>query len=243
MRLIDTKNFRKPLRSLAIVAIAFTGTLVVGSEAHAAGALTSATYSLKSTASRGEMRQAGPGQCKRGGSSAAFRFKLGKKTKECFFRVPFAGKNVEISTTARLFSSTPKKVRSQAFVAVGLRQAADGSRYQLSIFPSGRRYQLKKVYSNGKVEFLENGKAGNSVNGFDEANRLTLRAFNGVAGQEPGTARIMAMVNGKKLAVVDDIRGNELEGENSTFSIGSKNNATGAIGSFVSVTMRIPDPF
>jgi len=242
MRPNDTKNLRKPLRGLAAIVVALIGTLALVSAVQAASSLTLASYSLKSASSRDEMRQIGNGNCNRGGSSSAFRFTIGKKTKECFYRVPVVGKSLEISASARLFKSTPKKVRSQAYVAVNLRQASDGSRYQLSIFPSGRRYQVKKVFSDGKVEMLENGKAGNKINGFDEANRISLRAYNGVDGADAGTARIMAMANGNKLAVVDDDRGNELEGQDSTFSIGSKNNATGAIGSFTSILMRMPDP-
>ncbi|MGB0119616.1 MAG: hypothetical protein WBP55_01530 [Solirubrobacterales bacterium] len=242
MRLLDTKNFRYPLRALALIAIAFAGTLAFTTTAQAASALTAAKYSLKSSASRGEIRQAEKGNCERGGSSGAFRFKIGKKTKECSYRVPMVGKNLEMSATARLFKSTPKQVRPQAFVAVNLRQASDGSRYQLSVFPSGRRFQLKKIYPNGKIQVLKAGKGIKGINTFNQKNRILLRAFNGVSGGS-GTARLLAVVNGNKLAVVDDERGNELQGQHSTFSIGSKKNATGALGSFVGVKMRLPDPF
>jgi hypothetical protein len=64
-----------------------------------------------------------------------------------------------------------------------------------------------------------------------------------VSGVPSGTTRIVAWVNGVRIAVVDDPNGSQLSGRFSTFSIGSGGNAYRATGSFRNLAMRIPDPF
>ncbi len=211
-----------------------------------AGAVKSITIyknSLKTSSSRLEVRQIGGGSCKRGGAAKAFRARIGKSTRECFFRVPMVGRDLEVSATARIFRSTPKKVRPQIYAAVSLRQARDGSRYQLAVYPSSRSFQLRKVLESGRVMTLDGGKLGKKVKGFNEANRLTLRAYNDIPGQPSGSARLVAIVNGSRVSVTDDARGNLLKGQDTTFSIGSKKGANGALGSFNGIVMRLPDPF
>lgn len=243
MRLLDSNPLRTAVRALTATALAALCGLAFSGAAEAAGSITLYENTLKSSAGRDEVRQYGKASCKRGGSDRAFRARVGKRTRECFYRTQTVGRDLELSVTARLFKSTPKKVRAQAYVAVNLRQDSDGSRYQLAIYPSGSRYHVKKVLDNGRIIDLEHGKAGNKIKGFDEANRIVLRAYNDLPGVDSGTARIVAFVNGSKLATVDDPRGNLLQGQNTTFSVGSKKNATGAIASFVKVAVRAPDPF
>ncbi|HTU15012.1 MAG TPA: hypothetical protein VMF31_07435 [Solirubrobacterales bacterium] len=243
MRLFDSNPLRTTARALTTATLAVACSLALVSTAQAAGSIVLYENSLKSSAGRDEVRQFGNDTCKRGGSSKAFRATVGKKTRECFYRTQTVGRDLDISISARLFKSTPKKVRAQAYVAVNLRQARDGSRYQLAVYPSGGRFHLKKVLDNGRILDLEHGKLGNKIKGFDEANKLRLSAYNDVAGVASGTARLVAFINGNKVAVVDDPRGNLLQGQDTTFSIGSKKNATGAIGSFTSLTVRAPDPF
>ena len=211
-----------------------------------AGAVSSITLyknNLKSSSGRLEVNQYGGGTCKRGGAAKAFRARVGKSTRECFFRVQPAGRDLEVSATARIFRSTPKKVRPRVYAAVSLRQARDGSRYQLVVYPSGKRFQLRKVFEDGRILTLDGGKLGKKVKGFNEANRLTLRAYNDIPGQPSGSARLVAIVNGNRVSVTDDPRGNLLQGQDTTFSIGSTKGANGAIGSFNGIVVRMPSPF
>jgi len=205
-----------------------------------AGSITDYRNSLKSSAARQEIKQfRGKDNCDRGGSKKSFRLEIGKRTRECAFKVPFVGRDVGITTSGRLFSSTPKKVKPKAYLSVSVRQASNGSRYQLCIFPGGKRFQLRKVFPNGKIQKLESGKAGKKVGGFGKSNRMTLRAYN----TKDGSAGVFAAVNGHRLAYVVDPRGNVLEGRDTTFSIGSKKSARGARGSFVKLSGTLPDPF
>lgn len=239
MRLIDSNPLKTTARALTAIALAAICSLAIAGAAQAAGWISLYENTLKSSAGRDEVRQYGNDNCKRGGSDNAFRARILKKTKECFYRTQTVGQDLEIAVSARLFSATPKKVRPQAYVAVNLRQDSDDSRYQLAVYPSGGRFHVKKVLDDGRIIDLEHGKAGNKIKGFDKANRIVLRAYNGASGN----ARIIAFVNGNKLATVDDERGNLLQGRNTTFSVGSKKNATGAIASFTKLSTGMPDPY
>lgn len=243
MRLFEHLPLRTTGRLLTAAVITATAGFGLVSTAGAVDSITIYKNSLKSSESRNEVRQFGGGNCKRGGSSSAFRAKVGKGTRECFYRVPMAGRDLEVSATARIFKATPKKVRPDVYAAVSLRQARDGSRYQLAVYPSGRRFHLRKVLDSGRILSLDGGKLGKKVKGFNEANRLTLRAYNDLPGQPSGSARLVAIVNGHRVSVTDDARGNLLQGQDTTFSIGSKKGANGALGSFVKIVMRLPDPF
>jgi len=178
-------------------------------------------------------------KCERGGSPKAFRFKLGPKAEECFYRVPVVGRDLQVSAVARIFKSTPAKVLKRAYAGVSLRQGTDGSRYQFVVWPSTRRYGLRKVMSNGRIVNLASRQAGRKVNGPGKANRITLRAFNG----PKGGAKVMGFVNGNRVAVAGDEHGNELTGRDTSISIGAKNGGRGAIGSFSDLRVAMPDPY
>ncbi|MGK2932973.1 MAG: hypothetical protein ACSLFD_09445 [Solirubrobacterales bacterium] len=243
MPLTHIHKTRSSLRLILASSLACAGLLLAGSAADAAS-ITIFKNSLKSSTARKQVKQfSGKANCDRGGSKTSFRLEVGRKTKECAYRIPYNGRDVGISATARLFKSTPKRVRSQAYLSVSIRQDTDGSRYQLCVFPSGKRFQLRKIFPNGKIQYLDNGKAGRAVGGFNDANRLTLRAYNDQKGNPSGSAGIVASVNGQRLAAVVDPRGNLLEGRDTTFSIGSKKSARGARGSFLKLAGMMPDPF
>lgn len=229
--------FKKSLLPAVILAAAF-GTLVFPS---AAGAGTLVLYhnALNTTEGRTDLRLTAPrAECVRGGSPKALRFRLGKLAKECFYRTPLVGMNMQISGTARIFKSTPRKVLRRTYAGISLRQHTDGSRYQFVVWPWTRRYGLRKVQPDGTVLNLGSRKAGKKVRGPGLANRLTLRAFTGPRG----VTQVIGWANGHKLAVAADRQGTSLVGRDSTISIGSKNRARGAIGSFVNLRISVPDP-
>lgn len=228
------------------VALGLLASAVVSiSLADAAGAQSIPIYqnALKSIDSRSQIFKQGPGSCKRGGSEEALRVLVGKRTKACNFSAPVAGRDVELTVTGRIFKSVPTKFKKTIFLGVNLRQARDGSQYQLAVFPSGRRFQIRKIFPNGSMRILKGDKNVGSIRAFGKANRVSLRAYNGVPGRPDSTARLVAVVNGKKVGFADDVRGYELKGRDMSFSIASGRNATGTSGSFASVLVRIPSPF
>lgn len=229
---------KNPLLRALLAAVSLAGLAFAANAA--AGTVTIFKNNLRTVDERSQVRQMAPrAECIRGGSPKAFRFELGKKAKECFYRVPMAGKNLQVTATARIFKSTPAKVLRRAYAGVSLRQSADGSRYQFVVWPSVRRYGLRKVLPNGRVINLGSRKAGKKVRGPGRANRITLRAFTG----PKGNSQVIGFANGHKLVAARDEQGNSLLGRDTTISIGAKNNARGAIGSFINVRAAVPDPF
>lgn len=237
---------RRPSLVVALVALVAAAGLLAGPSAGRAGASSLVLYknALDSPERRGEVRQYGSkARCNAGGSTQAFRFSIGRQTRDCFYRLPVVGRSVEVTGVGVLLKSTPAALRGKTWLAVSTRQASNGSRYQLTVFPAQQRVQLRKVLGNGEIEYLAVAKEVGKVKKPGGSNRMTLRAFDGVSGVPEGTTRVVAWVNGLRIAVVDDPDGAQLTGRFSTFSIGSKVNAQKATGSFRDVAVRIPDPF
>jgi hypothetical protein len=211
--------------------------------ASAAGALIGVyRNAMDSDGQRGQIVKLFGDRCGRGGSSDALRILVGKRTKECAYRTPVIGRDLEIAAVGRLLDSTPMPVQRKAFLALNLRAGGAGARYELAVFPLQRKAQLRKVLSDGRIEYLhvEHGVATRGVN---RANELRLRAFNVTAGPEKGSCRVLAFVGGEAVADVVDSAAGDLQGRTSGFSVGAVGNAKGATASFDDVVVRIPNPF
>lgn len=230
---------RLPTRAVFLVACvaALASTALAG-----AAAIGIYRNSMGSPGQRGQVTKLLGERCERGGSSQAFRVRVGKGTPECAYRTPVIGRDLEIAATARLLSGTPKSVRSKAFLALDLRAGMAGAHYQLAVFPLQRKAQLRKTLSGGGIEYLKIAKDVASVKGINRANELRLRAFNITSGPEKSSTHLRAFVGPKRIAeVVDDAAG-DLQGRASGFSVGAKGGAKGATASFDDVVVRVPDP-
>jgi hypothetical protein len=199
--------------------------------------------SMETDAQRGQIGKLSGDRCGRGGSDSAFRITVGKATSECSYRTPVVGRDLEIAATERLFSSTPKAVKRKAFLAVNLRTGEAGAGYQLAVFPLQRKAQLRKVLSDGEVEYLHIERGVSSIKGTDQPNELRLRAFNVTSGPDKGKCRVVAFVGNRQVADVLDPSAGVLQGRGSGFSIGAVGNAKGAVGSVDDVVIRVPSPF
>jgi hypothetical protein len=181
-------------------------------------------------------------RCGHSGSEGAFYIVVGKQTRECAYRTPVHGRDLEIAATARLLAKTPKPVRSSAFLAVELRSGG-GAHYQLAVFPMQRKAQVRKVHDDGRIEYLAIEKDLAAVKGTDRENQLRLRAFNVTEGEEKGSCRVLAFVGGQPIADVADAGAGELQGRASGFSVGSAKFAKGAQAAVDDVVVRVPSPF
>ena len=198
--------------------------------------------SMESEAQRAQIVKLSGERCGRGGSDHALRIVVGKRTKECAYRTPVIGRDLEIAAIGRLLSSTPPAVQRKAFLALNLRTGGAGAGYQLAVFPLQRKAQLRKVLPDGQVKYLHVAK-GVRAKGLNKANELRLRAFNMTTGPEKGSCHILAFVGGQLVADVTDPGAGELEGRASGVSLGAVGSAKGAAGSFDDVVMRVPSPF
>lgn len=181
-------------------------------------------------------------RCGRSGSNGAFQIVVGKETKECSYRTPVLGRDLEIAATATLLSKTPKPVQRSAYLSVDLR-AGGGARYQLAAFPLQRKAQVRKILADGTIEYLDIEKNVAGVGGADKATQLRLRAFNVTTGDEKGNCQLVAFVGGEPVAEVTDQGAGDLTGGASGFSLGSTKHAKGAQASVDDVVVRVPSPF
>jgi hypothetical protein len=183
-------------------------------------------------------------RCARGSSGHAFNVTIGKATKECSYRTPVLGRDLEIAATMRLLSrpQVPMSVQRSAYLSLDLR-AGGGARYQLAVYPLQRKAQLRKVLADGTVEYLDIEKDVAGIAGADKANMLRLRAFNVTSGDDKGNCGILAFIGGKLISEVTDEGAGELTGQASGFSVGSAKVAKGVLASVDDVVVRVPSPY
>ena len=196
---------------------------------------------METPGQRGESVKLSGERCGRGGSEHALRIVVGKRTRECSYRTIVFGRDLEISATARLLSSTPTPVRRKAYLALNLR-SGDGAHYQLLAYPLQRKAQLRKTYSDGSFKYLRIAKNVRSITGVDKANKLRLRTFNITTGPDKGHCRILGYVGKVLVADFTDRAAGDLPGRASGFAVGATKKARGAAGSFDDVVVRVPDP-
>lgn len=223
---------------------AFATLLTVVAFAATAGAALIGVYrnGMESKAQLAQVVKLAGHSCGRHGTAHALRITIGKRTEECSYRTPVLGRDLEIAATARLLSSTPKGLQKSTFVALDLRSGG-GARYQFAVYPLQRKAQLRKVFGDGSIEYLDIEKDLPAVRGLDKANELRLRAFNVTEGDEKGNCRLLAFIGGKQVSNVIDEGAGELSGRASGFSVGSAKAAKGAAASFDDVVVRVPSPF
>jgi hypothetical protein len=198
--------------------------------------------SMETTAQRSQLVKLAGRSCVRGGSKHALRIMIGKRTKECSYRTPVVGRDLEIGATERLLSGTPKALQNKVFLALELR-AGGGAQYQLAVYPIQRKVQLRKNLSDGSVKYLAIEKDVSAVKGLNEANPLRLSAINVTSGPERGQAVLKGYVGGTKVVEATDAEAAELTGRAAAVSVGSAKNSTGALASVDDVVVRVPSPF
>lgn len=182
-------------------------------------------------------------RCARGGSEGAFTVTIGKATKECSYRTPVLGRDLEIGATMRLLNKpqVPKSVQRSAFLALDLRSGG-GARYQLAVYPLQDKAQIRKVLADGSIEYLDIEKKVAGI-GAEKPNQLRLSAFNVTTGEEKGSCQLLAYIGGQLVAEANDPGAGELSGRASGFSLGSAKVAKGAQATVDDVVVRVPSPF
>ncbi len=227
----------------AIFALLLVGTLVFAS---GAGADLIGIYRnpMENKGQLGQILKLSGERCARGGSEGAFTITIGKATKECSYRTPVLGRDLEIAATMSLRSrpQLPKSVQRSAYLALDLR-AGGGARYQLALYPLQGKSQIRKVLADGSIEYLDIEKEVAGVGGLDKGNQLRLRAFNLTSDEEKGTCQLFAYLGGKLIGEASDPTSGELAGRASGFSLGSAKVAKGAQASVDDVVVRVPSPF
>jgi hypothetical protein len=229
---------------LRIAAISIASLLAVALVAGSASAALIGVYrnSMELDDQRAQVVKLSGDRCARGGSDHAFRIVIGKATRECAYRTPVIGRDLEVAVTGRLLEGTPKAVQRKAFLAANLRAGGAGARYQLAVFPLQRKAQLRRIDASGQITYLA-VERGIRTNGLNQANQIRLQAFNITEGPEKGKCRLLAFVGRQQVADISDAASGELTGRTSGFSLGATGNAKGTMGSFDDIVVRVPSPF
>lgn len=224
-----------------LLATALAG-LCLAASAGAIGSFGIYANDMSTAEKKAQIRATTGRNCKRGGSAEALRVEIGKRTKECVFRTPVIGRDVEIIVTERLLSGTPRALRPRVYLSVSLRRQKGMGAYQLLVYPLQRKYQLRKIVPGEDIRYLAVGKQISAIKGINEANKIRLRAFNLINTRDKDDCRLLVYVNGKRLAVITDKRSGGLQGRETGFSAGARRGANGAIASFDNVKVRVPRP-
>jgi hypothetical protein len=230
------------VRTLRIAACAVSLTALVAVPSAGAALIGIYRNPLESKGQLGQIAKLSGERCGRSGSGQALKIVVGKQTRECSYRTPVFGRDLEIAATERLLSVTPMSVQRAAFLAVELR-SEEGARYQLAVYPLQRKVQLRKILADGSIEYLDVEKNVAGVGGADKANQLRLRAFNVTAGEEKGNCQLLGFLGGKVVSEATDDGAGELKGRASGFSVGSAKIAKGAQATVDDVVVRVPSPF
>jgi hypothetical protein len=228
-------------RLTGIALLATVAVLGVASNA-AAELITLDRNPMESEAQRAEPVKLFGARCAAGGSDHAFRVTVGKSTRECIYRSPVIGRDLQIAATERLLSKTPKGLQRKAFLGLTLR-AGGGAHYDLLVFPLQRKAQLRKTFTDGTVKFVRIAKDVRSVKPVNQANKLRLRAFNITDGPDKGDCRVLGYVGNQLVADFTDGAAGDLQGRASGFTVGATSNAKGLVASVDDVIVRAPNPF
>jgi len=189
------------------------------------------------------LRGTGGPNCIRGGSPTRFRVKIGEKTKECAYRTPVVGRDLEIFGTVRLLTGTPRSERKRTFVALNLRNGNAGAKYQLAVWPARKKFVLLKDLPDGTRKYLAVGRQIGRIHHVPKATRLRLRAWNLPTTKNRNDVRLLVFIGGKLLAVVTDKGAKLMQGRYTSVSVGAGRHDKGAAGSFADLTVRVPNPY
>ncbi len=232
----------RPRLTIALLC-AFVACLAVAATALGAAAIGIYRNNMDNATRRTQIVKLKGANCVRGGGNQVLRVAVGKQTDECSYRTPVVGRDLEVGVSARLLEGTPRSIRKRMFIGLNLR-AGGGGKYQLAVFPTQRKFQIRKEFPNGTLQYIKVVKGVKRLkNGINDRNDLRFRAFNVTSGANKGGCRLVVNINGKKQLAVTDPKGGSLAGRYSGFSVGSSKSSSGAVASFDDAVVRVPSPF
>ncbi len=163
--------------------------------------------------------------------------KVRKTPTTCSFRPPVQGDdelpNQAVSVDGKILKNTPKALRNKAFLEATVRAGGAGSGYALRIYPKKQRYELRRGPEGGG--FPAKGRS-DAINRIHERNRLEVIATG---------AEVKAVVNGERVAKLNDTNPALVGGVKVRFAIGSgsrRDTEKVVVGTFKRIAVSVPDP-
>jgi hypothetical protein len=221
---------------ITAVALAALGAAFLAATAIAGVTVYSNTLSSKSGAK--ELRHSEGKHCDKSWRNKAkkvvIRAKKGKTV--CGYRPPVQGDGDAPDYTFRaqekLDKSTPKNVRDRVYLGVAVRSGKDTG-YELWVFPTERKFKLARRTGSDNVGFL--AKGGNkAIKGRGKRNSLELKAVG---------SKVIAKVNGKRLAKTVDRNAGQVDGRKAQVMLGYKKKASKPVSITVDdLKLQVPNP-
>jgi len=236
---LGCEAMRARLTAVSLACLAAALVIVAGAGAAMVGIYRNG---METAAQREQMVKLSGRNCRSGAGQRALVITLGKFTNQCSYRTPVVGRDLEVSAGERLLSETPKKLQRQVFVGLFVRTGGGGG-YQLLLYPSQQKVQLRKNLPGGKVKYLAIVRGLRAVEGQNGTNQLGLQAIDITSGPERGQCHLFAYVGGKLAAEAIDPGARELSGSAAGVAVGSANVATGAAAAVENVVVRVPSPY
>jgi hypothetical protein len=140
--------------------------------------------------------------------------------------------NHKFKAKAKLLKDTPKSVRDGVYLGLAVRSAKDTG-YQLQLFPSEHKFRLTRETGGDKVGVL--AKGGNkAIDGTNKPNAMLLSAVG---------SKVVAKVNGKRLAKVADRGAAQVDGRKVEVLLGyKKKRSKPASATFGNLELQVPRP-
>jgi hypothetical protein len=226
-----TRKARIPAFVLVAVAAALLA-------ATAIAGVTVYTNNLSSKGGSKELRHAEGTHCQKSwrhkAKKVVVRATKGKTV--CGYRPPVEGDSDApdhyFKATEKMAKNTPKSVRDRVYTGIGVRSAKNVG-YQLWVFPTERKFKLARFTGGSKPTFL--AKGGNkAIKGRDKANHLGLKAVG---------SKVIAKVNGKRLAKTVDRNAGQVDGRKVEVMLGYKKKHSKPVSMTVDdLELQVPNP-
>ncbi|HMC06683.1 MAG TPA: hypothetical protein VKG89_04720 [Solirubrobacterales bacterium] len=193
---------------------------------------------LSSKREANELRHAEGKHCQKTWRRKArnLRVNVKKGPDVCGYRPPVegdtAGPDHDFQAKMKLLKSTPKGVRDGAYLAVAVRSGKN-SGYELRVFPTKHKFELLRSPSGGGSGFPAKG-SNEAVNGVNKPNVLRLKAVN---------AKVIARVNGTRVARVTDSNPAQVDGRKLEIAVGHRRHVAKPVSATVDdLKLQVPKP-
>jgi hypothetical protein len=184
-----------------------------------------------------ELRKAEGKDCKRSFRKKAgkVRIDVTKGPEVCGYRPPVEGDtdgpDHDFQVDARFLRETPKGLRREAYVAVAVRSGKT-SDYELRVFPVKHRFKLVRSPSGGGG-FPAQGRSS-AIKGFNKHNLIGLKASG---------SRVIARVNGTKVAELTDTNPAQVGGRRLEVAVGSGKRTNKTVSATLdNLKLQVPTP-
>ena len=226
----------RTLTTRAILLLAALAALGLAASALAGVTVYKNNFSSKREAK--ELRHAEGKHCQKRWRRKArnLRVNVKKGPDVCGYRPPVegdtAGPDHDFQAKMKLLKATPKGVRDGAYLAVAVRSGKNAG-YELRVFPTKHKFQLLRGPSGGGSGFPAQGKS-EAVNGINKPNVLRLKAVN---------AKVIARVNGTRVARVTDSNPAQVDGRKLEFLVGHRRHVAKPVSATVDdLKLQVPKP-